>query len=521
VIAQNLDLLLFAALCALLLAGYPVTFTLAGLATAFAFLGLALDAFDLVLLGALAQRVFGIMTNDVLLAIPLFVFMGVTLERSRIAEELLEEMGRLFGTAPGGLAVAVTIVGALLAASTGIVGATVVTMTLIALPTMLRHGYGKGFAAGAVCTAGTLGQIIPPSTMLIILAEVMSTAYQQAQFEQGRFTVETISVGQVFAAALVPGLVLVALYTVFILLAARRDRGLAPAMPRAAGETADLRRLAAVLLPPIVLIVAVLGSILGGVATPTEAASVGAVGALLLAGLRLAESRWTRAALWATAAAVVAMLVLTRFVDLRLGRAGASLAEQEAILAAGGLVLVLAAGLAVTLALAWRREVLVPVVTRTMTISSMIFATIIGASLFALVFRGLGGDARVEGLLAAMPGGATAALLFVMVIVFLLGFFLDFVEISIILLPITTPALILMGIDPIWLGVLIALNLQTSFLTPPFGFSLFYLRGAAPPEVTTTSLYRGVVPFILLNLLGMAVIFTFPTLATWLPRTLF
>jgi len=521
VIAANLDLLLFAALCLLLLAGYPVTFTLAGLASAFAFLGLTLGAFDLPLLGALAQRVFGIMTNEVLLAIPLFVFMGVTLERSRIAEELLEEMGRLFGTAPGGLAVAVTVVGALLAASTGIVGATVVTMTLIALPTMLRHGYGRGFAAGAVCTAGTLGQIIPPSTMLIILAEVMSTAYQQAQFEQGRFSVETISVGQIFAAALVPGLVLVGLYTAFILLAARRDQGLAPAMPRAAGERVQLRRLAAVLVPPIVLIVAVLGSILGGVATPTEAASVGAVGALLLAGLRLAETRWTRAALWVTVAAVVAMLVLTRFVDLRLGRAATTVLEQEAILAAGGLVAVLAAGLAVTLALAWRRQVLVPVVTRTMTISSMIFATIIGASLFALVFRGLGGDERIEGLLTAMPGGATAALLFVMLVVFLLGFFLDFVEISIILLPITTPALILMGIDPIWLAVLIALNLQTSFLTPPFGFSLFYLRGAAPPEVTTTALYRGVVPFILLNLVGMAVIFTFPALATWLPRALF
>lgn len=520
-IVQNLDLLLFAALCGLLLLGYPVTFTLAGLAAAFALLGHALGAFDLFLMGALAQRVFGIMTNEVLLAIPLFVFMGVTLERSRIAEELLEEMGHLFGRRPGGLAVSVTLVGALLAASTGIVGATVVTMTLIALPTMLRHGYGKGFAAGAVCTAGTLGQIIPPSTMLIILAEVMSTAYQQAQFEQGRFSVETVSVGQIFAAALVPGLVLVALYAGFILLAARSMPKLAPAMPYADETVVDTGRLLRVLAPPIVLIVAVLGSILGGIATPTEAAAVGAVGALMLTGLRLARGRLTRLVVWAGALAIASMLVLTRLVDLRLGRASTTVLEADAIIAAIVLALVLAAAVAVCLVLAWRGEVLVPVVTRTMTISAMIFATIIGASLFALVFRGLGGDARIEGLLEAMPGGAMTALFFVMLIVFLLGFFLDFVEISIILLPITTPALILMGIDPIWLAVLIAMNLQTSFLTPPFGFSLFYLRGAAPPEVTTLALYRGVVPFIALNLIGIALVWLLPALATWLPGALF
>ncbi|MFW5680267.1 MAG: TRAP transporter large permease subunit, partial [Pseudomonadota bacterium] len=283
--AQNLDLLLFLALCGLLLLGYPVTFTLAGLAVLFAGIGVALDAFDLVLLGALAQRTFGIMTNDVLLAIPLFVFMGVVLERSRIAEELLEEMGHLFGGRPGGLAVSVMLVGALLAASTGIVGATVVTMAMIALPTMLRHGYAKGLAAGSVCTAGTLGQIIPPSTMLIILAEVMSTAFQQAQYAQGLFSIRTISVGQVFAAALVPGFVLVVLYVAFILLVAAWRPRLAPPMPYTA--KVDIIRLLAVLVPPIVLIVAVLGSILGGIATPTEAAAVGAVGALMLAGLRL------------------------------------------------------------------------------------------------------------------------------------------------------------------------------------------------------------------------------------------
>ncbi len=518
-IAQSLDLLLFAALCLLLLAGYPVTFTLAGLAVAFGFLGAALGAFDLGLLGALAQRTFGIMSNDVLMAIPLFVFMGVVLERSRIAEELLEEMGHLFGTMPGGLAVAVMAVGALLAASTGIVGATVVTMALIALPTMLRHGYGKGFAAGSVCTAGTLGQIIPPSTMLIILAEVMSTSFQQAQYAQGLFSIQTISVGQVFAAALVPGLVLVVIYTAFILMVARRVPDLAPAMPATA--KVDLRRLLAVLVPPIVLVVAVLGSILGGIATPTEAAAVGAVGALMLAGLRLTPSLWTRAAVALALAAIAAMLVLTAQVDLRVGRRAPSPAEIFWVRVAMGLAGLVAAGLLVCLVQALRAGVLVPVLTRTMTITSMIFATIIGASLFALVFRGLGGDHRIHGILEAMPGGPEMALLFVMLLIFLAGFFLDFVEISIIILPITTPVLLLMGIDPIWLAVLIAINLQTSFLTPPFGFSLFYLRGAAPPEVTTLALYKGVIPFILLNSLGIVVIYLVPPLATWLPRTLF
>ncbi|MFW5833598.1 MAG: TRAP transporter large permease [Pseudomonadota bacterium] len=517
--AQNLDLLLFLALCGLLLLGYPVTFTLAGLAVLFAGIGVALDAFDLVLLGALAQRTFGIMTNDVLLAIPLFVFMGVVLERSRIAEELLEEMGHLFGGRPGGLAVSVMLVGALLAASTGIVGATVVTMAMIALPTMLRHGYAKGLAAGSVCTAGTLGQIIPPSTMLIILAEVMSTAFQQAQYAQGLFSIRTISVGQVFAAALVPGFVLVVLYVAFILLVAAWRPRLAPAMPYTA--KVDIIRLLAVLVPPIVLIVAVLGSILGGIATPTEAAAVGAVGALMLAGLRLSSSVWTRAAVVLALVSIVAMLVLTAQVDLRLGRTSPSADEVFWVQVAAGLTAVVGSGILVCVVQAWRLGVLVSVVTRTMTITSMIFATIIGASLFALVFRGLGGDARIEGLLTAMPGGPEMALLFVMLLVFLLGFFLDFVEISIILLPITTPALLLMGIDPIWLAVLIAINLQTSFLTPPFGFSLFYLRGAAPPEVTTVALYRGVIPFILLNLLGILVIYLFPPLATWLPGVLF
>jgi TRAP-type mannitol/chloroaromatic compound transport system permease large subunit len=517
--AENLDLLMLLGLCLVILTGFPVTFLIAGLGVLFAGLGWAMGVFDLSLLRALAQRIFGIMTNQVLIAIPLFVLMGTILERSRIAEDLLEQMGRLFGTLRGGLAVSVVVVGALLAASTGIVGATVVTMGLIALPAMLRNGYGRGFAAGSVVTAGTLGQIIPPSTMLIILSDVMSTSYQQAQYAQGLFSVQTISVGQVFAAAILPGLVLVALYIAYILFTAWRRPDLAPPMP-ATAEKPPWTTVLATLLPPIVLIVAVLGSILGGIATPTEAASVGAIGALLLAGLRLAPGRrgWP---VWLAIAAIVALLALTAFVDLRLGRTAATAAERHAITIAFGLVALLVIGLAVCLVRAHKAGILAPVLTQTMTISAMIFGTIIGASIFSLVLRGLGGDHRIEGLVEALPGGTGAALLAVMAAIFVLGFFLDFVEISIIILPLTVPLLLLMGLDPIWLAVLIAINLQTSFLTPPFGFSLFYLRGAAPPEIKTLDIYKGVVPFIGLQILAIVMIWLFPAIATTLPALLF
>ncbi len=515
-----LDVLMFVALCAVILIGYPVTFTLAGVAVIFAGLGWAIGAFDPSLLGALAQRIFGIMTNEVLIAIPLFVFMGVVLERSRIAEDLLEEMGRLFGALRGGLAISVVVVGALLAASTGIVGATVVTMALIALPSMLRNGYQPELAVGTVCTAGTLGQIIPPSTLLIILSGVMSTSFQQAQFAQGKFTVETISVGQTFAAALVPGLMLVGLYILYILARARLTPRDAPSLPHTGADRPSPGRIVGVLVPPIALIVAVLGSILGGVATPTEAAAVGATGALLLAGLRLDPS----ASPWPVMIAILALcatVALASGTTIRLQRSDAGFGHWT--LGGGALLLLGAAawGLGVAILRARRSGILVEIVTRTMTISAMIFGTIIGASIFSLVFRGLGGDERIEGLLTAMPGGPDAALLFVMALIFALGFFLDFVEISVIVLPIVAPALMIMGHDPIWLSILIAVNLQTSFLTPPFGFSLFYLRGAAPPEISTGQIYRGVMPYIGLQILGMAAIWLFPAAATALPKWLF
>lgn len=507
---------MFAALVGAILMGYPVALTVGGVAILFAGLGWLAGVFDPALLGALGQRVFGVMTNSVLIAIPMFVFMGVMLEKSRVAEDLLERMGGLFGGVRGGLGVSVMAVGALLAASTGIVGATVVAMGVIALPTLLRNGYGRRLAAGTVCTAGTLGQIIPPSTLLIILSSVMSNAYQQAQFEEGKFSVESISVGQVFAAAIFPGLALVAIYIVYILARART----LPAPPRAdpAGGTGPWADILGSVLPPVLLIVAVLGSILGGVATPSEAASVGAIGALLLSGARSPETR--RHAIRG-ALALGALALLVKFFPARLQREDAGLADFVSGGAAAALVLVVAAATLRSLSRSWRDGVLSPALTSTMVITSMIFATILTASFFALVFRGLGGDAHVEEILSAMPGGAQGALLFVMVFIFVLGFFLDFVEISVIILPLVATPLILMGHDPLWLSMLIALNLQTSFLTPPFGFSLFYLRGVAPPEVTTGDIYAGVAPFIALNVVGIALVWAFQPIATWFPNAIF
>jgi len=517
-IGQLLDLMMFGSLCVLILTGIPVVFLLTGCAIVFGGLGIAFGVFDTFLLAALAQRIFGTMTTETLVAIPLFVFMGIMLERSRIAEELLEAMGRLFGTVRGGLAISVSIVGALLAASTGIVGATVVTMGLMALPAMLRRGYDKRFACGTICAAGTLGQIIPPSTVMVILGEVIAAAYQQAQLAQGKFSVETVSVGQLFAGSMIPGLMLVGFYILYQLIVAFLRPELAPAIPREEAERITTRDLLRALVPPIVLIVAVLGSILGGVATPTEAAAVGAIGATLLAGLRQAGRTWP---IYLGAACAVGLVVLGVMFDLRLGRAAPPLADRLALMASAVLCVGLAAGVGVAFWRCFRGGVLSAVSHSTMTITSMIFATLIAATLFSLVFRGLGGEETVKELLSAIPGGPMGALLAVMAVIFVMGFFLDFVEITIIVVPVVGPVLLTMGIDPIWFAVLIALNLQTSFLTPPFGFSLFYLGGVAQKYVNTGDIYRGVVPFVILQLIAVAVVMAFPRLATWLPDQLF
>ncbi|WP_338032087.1 TRAP transporter large permease [Elioraea rosea] len=511
-----LDILMFATLCAGILTGIPVVFILTGASLLFGALGWAFGVFTPSLLGALPPRIFGTMTSEVLVAIPLFVFMGIMLERSKIAEDLLETMGRLFGTMRGGLAISVTIVGALLAASTGIVGATVVTMGLMALPAMLRNRYDPALACGTICAAGTLGQIIPPSTVMVILGEIISAAYQQAQLAKGAFSIQTVSVGQLFAGSLLPGLLLVSLYILYQAVLAWARPAVAPALP--AGEKVSREEVLGALVPPIVLVVAVLGSILGGIATPTEAASVGAVGASLLAARRVSPARWPAPL---ALASIVGLVVLASIFDLRLGRAAPPLGDQLGVAGAALCAAGLSAAILHALLVTGRSGVLAGVCRATTTITAMIFAMLIGATLFALVFRGLGGDDMVHAALSAIPGGAAGAITVVMVVIFALGFFLDFVEICIIVIPIVGPIILQMDVDPIWFGVLVAVNLQTSFLTPPFGFSLFYLRGVAPESVGTADIYRGIIPFVAIQLVGLGLTAAFPALATALPKALF
>lgn len=515
--SQYLDLIMFAALVAAILSGFPVSFAIAGVAVIFAYTGWMFGIMDVSLLGALGQRAFGLIGNTTLIAIPVFVLMGAILEKSKIAEELLDTMGRSFGQLRGGLGISVVLVGALLAASTGIVGATVVAMGLIALPTMLRAGYNPAVAAGIVATAGTLGQIIPPSTLLIILADVMSNAYQQAQYEQGKFSVEALSVGQFFAAAIIPGLTLVLLYLLYILIrGALRPSDMPPADIGLARP--DRAEVMAAIVPPVLLIFAVLGAILGGVATPTEAAAVGAIGALLMAGRKIGINPKL---ILLGAGALIVLGVLAGMFPVRLQRNDNGTFEWVLGAAYAGLALLGIGAVLLALRAALREKVIHGALTSTLTMTSMIFATILAAGFFSLVFIGLGGEERVVHLLENLPGGPNGALFFVLAFVFALGFFLDFVEISVIVLPLVAPTLILMGHDPIWLGMMLAINLQTSFLTPPFGFSLFYLRAAAPKEITTVHIYRGVVPFIGLQAVGVLLIWAFPVLATWLPALLF
>ena len=436
----------------LLLLGYPVALTLAGTALLSAFVGVITGTFEIAFLNASPNRLFGIISNQTLIAVPLFILMGTILEKSKIAEKLLESISNLFGSLPGGLGFSVTIVGMLMAASTGIVGATVVTMGLMSLPSMLKAKYDPSFAAGTICATGTLGQIIPPSIALVLLGDVLANAYQQAQLGQGIFNPKTVSVGDLFAGALIPGLILVCLYSAYVLLTALVKPSRAPAVPT---EGESIFQLVTSISPPLLLILAVLGSILLGVATPTEAAGVGACGAIVLAARSI------------------------------------GFAELKQITQA------------------------------TTKTTSMVFFILIGASIFSLVFRGYGGDELVHSLFEEMPGGPMGAMIVVMLVIFLLGFILDFIEITFVVIPIVGPVLMTMGFDPIWLGIMIAMNLQTSFLPPPFGFSLFYLRGVAPKSVSTIEIYRGVIPFIIIQLLMLVVLAWQPGLATWLPSLLY
>jgi TRAP-type mannitol/chloroaromatic compound transport system permease large subunit len=514
--SEALDLLMFASACLLLMSGFPVAFTLAGTALLFGFVGQAAGVFDIGFFYALPQRIFGTMTNEVLMAVPLFVFMGTMLERARIAEDLLENMARLFGSLRGGLGVSVAIVGALLAASTGIVGATVVTMGLLSLPTMLKRGYDPALASGSIAAAGTLGQIIPPSIVLVLLGDVIANAYQKAQLEQGIFSPETVSVGELFAGSLIPGLVLVSAYIIYQLVIAIVQPHKAP--PAKAEEAVALSAILSALLPPIFLIISVLGSILGGIATPTEAAAVGAIGTILLAGDRLLGGNlWVRSGVFG----LFALVALTSTFDLRLERDDIGLFSAMAMGTALLLCAVIAFSLARSLWAAHQSAVLKSVMQSTMHTTSMVFVILIGAALFSLVFRGLGGDETIKALLEDLPGGKWTAIALVMLIMFALGFFLDFIEIIFVVVPIVGPILLAMDIDPVWLGVMMAINLQTSFLTPPFGFALFYLRGVAPPSVTTGQIYCGAIPFVLIQISMLALLAVFPQLATWLPEVIF
>ena len=447
----ELALALFASVCFLLLFGFPVALTLGGTALLFASFGIIAGHFDASFIAALSGRIFGTITNETLVAVPLFILMGVTLERAKIAEELLSEMANAMGNRTGGLGMAVIIVGALLAASTGIVGATVVTMGVLALPSMLRAGYDPKLATGLICATGTLGQIIPPSIALVLLGDIMSTAYQQAQLQSGIINTQTVSVGDLFVGSLVPGIVLVGLYLSYLLFIGWRNPSNCPPPEDESGTLGN--SMISAIVPPLALITVVLGSIILGAATPTEAAGVGAVGAMILAAYKSSLN-----------AAVVKEIARS-----------------------------------------------------TMETTSMVFLILIGAALFSLVFRGFGGDEIIESFFETLGGGPHVALLVVMLVMFLLGFILDFIEITFVVVPIVAPILLSMGFDPIWLGVLIAVNLQTSFLTPPFGFALFYLRGVADKSVATSDIYRGVIPFVMIQIGLLATLWLVPGIVTWLP----
>lgn len=423
-------IVMFAVVIGALMIGYPVAFTLGGTALLFGGVLLGLDFFNL-----LPLRIWGVMTNFTLLAVPLFIFMGVILEKSGLAEELLETMGSLCGGLRGGLAFSVVIVGAMLAATTGVVGATVVTMGVIALPAMLKHDYDASLAAGTIAASGTLGQVIPPSIVLILLADVVG-----------------VPIGRLFMAAILPGMVLILLYIAYIGWRTWTAPHLAPPVT-ATGVAGLFPRVIKSLIPPLVLILAVLGSIFFGIASPTESAALGGLGALLLAS---AHRRLNRGNLYQAAR-------------------------------------------------------------QTMMLTSMVFLILVGATAFGLVFRGLGGDHLVQAFFSTAPGGKVTFLFLSMATIFVLGFFLDFVEICFIVVPILAPIASLMGVDLLWFALLIAVNLQTSFLTPPFGFSLFYLKAVAPDGVDITHIYRGIMPFVMIQIAAVAVIAAFPGLASWLP----
>ena len=442
---EIIPLALLVFVCAALLLGYPVALTLSGVSILFAAICIPFGIFDPDILKSIPLRIFGIMNNVTLLAVPLFIFMGTVLEKSGVAAKMLENMALAFKNIRGGLSISIIVVGTLLAASTGIVGATVVTMGLMSLPVLIQQGYKKDFSSGLVAATGTLGQIIPPSIALVLLGDVMSNAYQRAQNDMGIFSQKTVTVGDLFVGAIVPGILICISYVLYTIYQNSKNPNIVSLSDAA---TTPITEILKTLALPLMLIIMVLGSIIAGIATPTEASAIGAMGAMLIT---IVNGKFNLSFLKETS-------------------------EKTAI------------------------------------VSTMIFTILIGASIFSLIFRGVGGDDLIDLIFSAIPGGPYAALIFVLIIVFLLGFILDFIEICYVIVPLVAPPLLMMGFDPVWLAVLLAINLQTSFLTPPFGFSLFYLRGVADASIKTADIYRGVVPFILIQLLVLIMVLIFPSI---------
>lgn len=505
-------ILMFLGLFAGILSGVPAMLAIAGVPLVFAVIGSLFGAFDLSFLNFFPARIWGIMSNSLLMAVPLFVLMGVFLERSNLAEKMLGVLARMMGGSPRGMGLSVLLFSAMIAAATGIIGATVVMLVLVALKPMLEAGIPQHRASGLICASGTLGQIIPPSILLVLLGDQIGNTYLEAQQKAGNFAPAAVSVGDLFAGALVPGLVLVALYAAYLLVVLRSAPG---TRKQATRQRVPVAEILFTFLPPMLLILAVLGSILAGVATATEAAGLGAIGALLMAAFVSTSNRMLRAVLVAAGVAAFALVAL-RIAGL--GRAGAdtpagALAVLAAVLIAAG---TLAAGSKLL-----RSGLLASVLAETVKISGMVFGIVIAASMLALVFRGFGGDHLVAELMKALPGGQFGALMVVMAVVFLLGFILEAVEIIYIVVPLLGPAILGTDISPVWFGVLLAMNLQTSFLTPPFGFALFYFRSVAPRSISTGAIYRGVIPFVLLQLAALALLVAVPELATWLPAKIF
>jgi tripartite ATP-independent transporter DctM subunit len=440
---EIIPLLLLVLVCAALVLGYPVALTLAGVSILFSLLCIPAGIFDPDIFKSIPLRIFGIMNNVTLLAVPLFIFMGTILEKSGIAGRMLENMALAFKNFRGGLSISIIVVGALLAASTGIVGATVVTMGLMSLPVLIQQGYKKDFSSGLVAATGTLGQIIPPSIALVLLGDVMSNAYQRAQNNMGIFSQKTVTVGDLFIGAIVPGILICSSYLLYTIYQNSKNVNIQFLPDLASPPKTEILKTLAL---PLVLIVLVLGSIIAGIATPTEAAAIGAMGAMIIALIN--------------------------------GKLSFNFLKETS--------------------------------EKTAIVTTMIFTILIGASIFSLIFRGVGGDDLIELIFNGIPGGPYAALIFVLVIVFLLGFILDFIEICYVIVPLVVPPLLMMGFDPVWLAILLAINLQTSFLTPPFGFSLFYLRGVADASIKTSEIYKGVIPFILIQLLILIIVLIFP-----------